>query len=120
MLDLCCIALGLHIGTWHTDRDRGLRDFNPGIYARVDRWQFGLYHNSQRAQSLYASYAFPLSRRWAIHVGAVTGYDHARIAPAVVLSYSFDGGVRLVGIPSTPKNSGGVHLAYEFHQGERK
>jgi hypothetical protein len=114
VLDLAAIAIGVHIGTWHFKQDHRLRDFNPGVFARADRWQAGLYHNSQRRTSAYVSYAFPLSERWAVSVGAVTGYEHARVAPAVVLSYRFDGGLRLVGIPSTPKNSGGVHAAYEF------
>lgn len=122
MLDLCCIALGLHIATIHAwrieEEGKSLRDFNPGIYARVDRWQAGAYHNSQRKPSVYVSYAFPLSERWSFSVGAVTGYSHAKVAPALVFSYSFDNGIRLVGFPRTPKNSGGVHLAYEFHKGQ--
>lgn len=118
MIDLCCIAIGLHIGTWHVARieeeNKSLRDFNPGVYARIDRWQAGAYHNSQRKPSVYVSYAFPLSQRWAVNVGLVTGYSHATVSPALALSYSFDNGVRLVGFPRTPKSSGGIHVAYEL------
>ena len=115
MIDLCCIALGVHLATYHFDRSRDLNEFNPGIYARADRWQAGVYRNSYRKPSLYVSYAFPLTERVAVHVGAVTGYRHVgTIAPALMLSYSFDNGVRAFGFPTTPKSSGGVHAAYEF------
>jgi hypothetical protein len=116
VIGLCCIALGMHIGTWHMKQDHGLRDFNPGIFARADRWQIGAYHNSERRTSAYVSYAFPLTQRLALNVGLVTGYSRATIAPAVVLSYGFDNGLRLVGIPHTPKSSGGLHAAYEFQR----
>lgn len=116
VLDLAAIALGVHIGTYHFDRDAQLNDFNPGIFARADRWQAGVYHNSIRRTSVYVSYAFPLTERVALHVGAVTGYRHMPVAPAVILSYSFDGGLRLAGFPSTPKSSGGIHAAYEFNR----
>lgn len=120
MLDLASIAIGVHIATYHFDRSQRLNDFNPGAYVRMDRWQVGAYWNSNRRPSAYVSYAFPLTQRLALGVGLVTGYEHVKpVAPAVVLSYSFDNGLRLVGIPATPKNSGGLHVAYEF-QGERR
>jgi hypothetical protein len=42
MLTLCCIALGIHVGTYHFERSRGYREINPGLYLRADRWQAGL------------------------------------------------------------------------------
>jgi hypothetical protein len=115
VLDLAAIAIGVHIGTWHARNDHGLRDFNPGIYARADRWQIGVYHNSIRRTSLYVSYAVPLTERVSLNIGAVTGYQHMTVAPAAVLVYRFDNGLRLAGFPHTPKSSGGMHAAYEFY-----
>jgi hypothetical protein len=115
VLELAAIAIGVHIGTYHFNRHEATRDFNPGIYARADRWQAGIYANSIGRTSAYVAYAVPIAGRWAVNFGAVTGYRHAPIAPAVMLSYSFDNGLRLAGFPSTPKSSGGIHVAYEFN-----
>jgi hypothetical protein len=119
MITLCCIALGMHIGTYHFDRGRNYREFNPGAYVRVDRWQAGAYNNSHGKLSVYGTYAVPLAKRIDLAIGAATGYNGS-IVPVVVLTYSFDAGPRLGLIPSSPKGgSGGVHLAHEFNRGTR-
>lgn len=118
MLEACCLAWGIHIGTLHVGARQKTNDFNPGLYMRSGRWQAGAYWNSERRGSLYVAYHFPLSQRVSLSTGLVTGYARSTVSPAVVLTYSFDNGVRLVGIPPTPKTAGGLHLAYQLTEGE--
>lgn len=113
LLDL---ALGIHLATYHFDRAREYNEFNPGLYARADRWQAGFYHNSHKKLSVYGTYAIPLAKRTDLAIGLATGYNK-HVVPVVVLSYNFDAGPRIGLIPSSPKGgSGGIHAAWEFKQ----
>ena len=116
MLEACCLAWGVHLGTLHFDRSTNYNEFNLGLYVRSGRWATGAYWNSHRKPSAYIAYAFPLSQRWSLHAGFVSGYNKT-VMPVAALSYSLDGGLGVSLIPSSPKGgSGGVHLSYEFHR----
>jgi hypothetical protein len=123
----CCIAVGVHIATYHFDRRSGYNEFNPGAYVRVDRWQLGAYRNSNSTRiladnadaakySVYGTYSFALLQRTTLDVGVATGYNKA-VVPVAVITYNFDAGPRAGLIPSSPKGgSGGVHVAHEWRQ----
>jgi hypothetical protein len=114
MLTLCCIALGMHIGTFHFERSRGYREINPGLYLRADRWQAGFYSNSHGKFSAYSTYAYALTERIEAHAGLATGYN-STVVPVLVFTYRLDSGLRIGLIPSSPKGgSGGIHFAYQW------
>jgi hypothetical protein len=114
VIGLCCIALGMHIGTVHLNRNRDYNERNLGLYVRAERWQWGGYHNSHRKFSAYSTYAIPLTQRIEAHAGIASGYN-STVVPVLVFTYRLDNGLRIGLIPSSPKGgSGGVHIAYEF------
>jgi hypothetical protein len=115
----CCAAMadtvvGVHIGTYHLDRDGGANDFNPGAYLQVDGVIGGLYYNSRRKNSFYGGYTY----RWgsgfqpAVTLGAVTGYD-TLLRPVLLASVRV-GHVRFAFIPPVAGISGGIHVSTEF------
>jgi hypothetical protein len=111
------VAIGVHVGTWHFDRDAGYRETNPGIYVRADEWQAGYYRNSLDRNTLYVTRAFrvPHTERVEVNVGLATGYrDGARPTVLTLVSYRFDNGLRAGLIPLPAKLGGGIHIAHEF------
>ncbi len=69
------ITLGLHLMTAHAAS--GYESVTPGIYIRHESGlTAGAYRNSIKRPSLYAGYTFETAdKRWALTVGAVTGYE---------------------------------------------
>ena len=117
------VMLGLHLATVHVTPGSGVpeRWANPGAYVQ---WANGLtagaYRNSQGRLGAYAGRTFTTADgRWALTVGAVTGYTRAPVLPMVVPSVRLgerDGwGLRL---SLLPKVSGaglaGVHLSVDW------
>jgi len=114
MIACTALAIGLHIGTYHFDRDRGYNEVNPGIYAECDHYTAGVYRNSLRKTSAYAGYTFervlgPID----VTVGGVTGYPRAALMPLAVPSVKV-GSARLSLLLPIEKGGGGVHLSWEF------
>jgi hypothetical protein len=117
------VAVGLHIGSHHTEaREFGTwNNRNAGLYAR---WESGLVvgtlRNSERRQSVYVGRVFQ-TERWHglgadLTVGGITGYARD-VSPLVALSGSLKVGkttARLSYLPkSHPKSSAAVHLSME-------
>jgi hypothetical protein len=116
LLTGCCNAatFGLHLGTYHFERQYNFNEFNPGVYVEHNKIVTGAYLNSLQKVSIYSGYKLEISKIDVI-LGAVTGYGG--IKPMVVPSYKFDNGVRVSLIPKSPgvkNSSGGFHVSYEF------
>jgi hypothetical protein len=99
---LCCIAaIGLHVGSVHTDNSTGqsLNGFNPGIYLEhTSGITVGTYYNSLRRASYYVGYNYRMAPIYGVTpsvlVGGVTGYTTSptwAIVPS--LSYNMGDGV---------------------------
>jgi hypothetical protein len=111
---LCGAAFGVHLLTFHFDRNRDYNEVNLGAYVRAERWQAGGYYNSHRKFSAYSTYAYALTERIEAHAGIASGYN-STVVPVLVFTYRLDSGFRIGLIPSSPKGgSGGIHLAYEW------
>lgn len=69
------IILGIHLLTAHSMP--GYETVTPGIYTRHESgFSAGTYRNSIGRQSTYAGWTFETEdKRWALTVGAVTGYQ---------------------------------------------
>ncbi len=136
-------TLGLHLGTAHSsptytvtgpvlDRDtlqpigmytqqRRYESFNPGLYLRLDSGATaGFYRNSYGRWSTYAGWTWQTAGdRFALTVGAVTGYPTRSVSPLIVPSVRFDlagaTSARLSLLPKTPgtAESTGLHLSLE-------
>lgn len=115
---LAGITLGIHLLTLHSAP--GYESQNLGLYGRhtASGITAGLYRNSEGRASVYLGETFETpDRRFALTVGAVTGYRARAVAPLVVPSFrlGFDGSaVRLSLIPKPPgANAWGLHLSIE-------
>ena len=118
--------IGVHIGSVHFPA-KDYNNFNPGVYVYHNGWTAGTYYNSERHQSFYAGYTFEYAPSFAsgmvrlgATVGAITGYERAKLLPMVVpsVSVSIPGGlgsaVRIAVIPPLERNGSAVlHLALE-------
>lgn len=108
-------VMGLHMGSWH--EDKAMNNFNPGVYARwKNGFTAGAYYNSEKRPTAYAGWTFhDKIDRFAITLGAATGYKRAAIVPLVVPSVRFgvneNTSVRLSAVPL--KGQAAVHLSLE-------
>jgi hypothetical protein len=111
--------LGVHLTTAHSKS--GFEGINPGAYLRLDNCAtFGALRNSYGRLSVYAGCTLQTpERRFALTLGAITGYPAARVSLLVVPSVRFDAGsgyaVRLALLPKPPRHGSavGLHLTLE-------
>ena len=106
-------TLGLHIGSQHLPAQQ-YNNFNPGAYYIHDNGAtVGTYYNSERRQSVYAGWTWD-SGPWRLQVGAITGYERAKVLPVVMPSVALGHGFRLVVLPKVERNGSSViHFMWE-------
>ena len=106
-------TLGLHIGSQHFPAQE-YNNFNPGAYYIHDNGAtVGTYYNSERRQSVYAGWTWD-SGPWRLQVGAITGYERAKVLPVVMPSVALGHGFRLVMLPKVERNGSSViHFMWE-------
>lgn len=114
MVTCATIVLGLHLATYHFDRDRKYEEFNPGAYATCDEYEAGLYRNSEGKFSTHVGYTVrnaigPID----LTFGMVTGYKRGPILPLFIPSVKL-GDVRIHLLIPIEKRGGGLHMSYEF------
>ena len=119
--------IGLHLWSSHFgacyESPAGCRPYESattGIYLRAPSGlTIGAYRNSYGGDSAYAGWTFETSDgRFALMVGAVTGYHRAPVLPVVVPSMRIELGqqtaLRASFIPKVEKKGANVlHLAIE-------
>jgi len=109
-------TIGLHLGTYHFDRNANYREFNPGVYIVKDSFTAGIYANSERKTSAYVGYSLQ-HEGLSLTIGGVTGYTSG-IRPMVVPSYKIPGTYMRVAylpqVPNATKNTQGLHFSFEF------
>ena len=106
-------TLGLHIGSQHFPA-QDYNNANPGAYYIHDNGAtVGTYYNSERRQSVYAGLTLD-SGPWRLQVGAITGYERAKVLPVVMPSVALGHGFRLTVLPKVERNGSSVlHLMWE-------
>jgi hypothetical protein len=107
--------IGLHLATLHSNH--ALQAENPGIYMRApDGATAGVLRNSYGRTSVYGGWTFETEdQRFALTVGAITGYPAKRVLPMVTPSVRLpigDSGtaLRLTFLPRAAKYGTGVGL----------
>jgi len=111
--------LGLHVGTWHFDRDTKYREFNPGIFASCNNFTAGTYANSEYNQSYYFGYLFEY-KVLGLFAGGVTGYSDNlyKLQPMLIPSIKVPNTpIRINYLPQQPnkeKNTQGIHITLEY------
>jgi len=114
MIGCTALAIGIHLATYHFDRDLTYKEFNPGAYVACDGYTVGGYRNSENKNSVYVGYQFtnvlgPID----IFLGAATGYSRASVVPMLIPSVKWKT-IRLSVVPPMKDTSGGAHLSLEF------
>lgn len=115
------LLIGAHLLTQHYGDTRGLESVTPGIYLRLNNGAtVGAYSNSYGKGSVYAGWTFSTpDERFALTVGAVTGYPAKRVTALAAPSVRFDIGggfaARVAYLPKPPGfgQASGLHLAVE-------
>lgn len=118
MICATAIAIGLHLGTYHLNRDRAYNEFNPGIYAMCDGWTAGYYRNSFSRNTVYAGHTWERGP-FSLTAAAATGYRRGikvggEYVSAMVVPGFKVGAVRIGVIPPVGRIDGGIHFALEF------
>ena len=111
--------IGLNLATAHGKA--GYEDLNPGIYYRADNGlTAGVYRNSQGHTSVIGGWTWETpNKQFALTVGAVTGYEAAKVMPAVIPSVRFGDpkgiALRMSLLPKPPVHSStwGLHFSLE-------
>jgi hypothetical protein len=121
-------TLGAHLLSFHAPgaytSDAGRRvayeRITPGLYLRAPSGlTFGAYRNSYGDGSAYAGWTFETeSKRFALTVAGVTGYERARVLPLLIPSVRFgltdDLALRIAGAPRIEKGGAALlHVAVE-------
>jgi hypothetical protein len=109
------VKYGVHLATYHFDRERSLNEVNPGLYIRCNGWTLGGYKSSVSKPSFYFGYTAE-SGPFALTVGAIKGYADG-VRPMLVPSVHVGAGFRVAyipQIPGNPYNNSGLHLLKEF------
>jgi len=113
-------TVGLHLATAHFG-GHDLRASTPGLYIRAENgFTAGTYRNSYDRTSTYAGWTWQTDdQRLALTVGAVTGYDAARVMPLLVpsarvpLGAGFAARFSFIPKPVKSGHAAGLHLSLE-------
>ena len=65
----------------------GHNNQNYGLGYRSGNWIGGGYYNSEYKASVYGGYRVPLTERFGVILGLVTGYEACSPCPAALLTY---------------------------------
>ena len=107
------LAVGLHLATYHFDRNRGYEEFNPGVAVTCDDKTAGVYRNSEGGTSVYAAKVFRPVRHVDLALGLVAGYERSSVLPLAVPSVKF-GQHRLSYLAPFKGHRGAIHYSLEF------
>lgn len=137
-------VIGLHLATAHAGQQVPMNAATPGLYLKAPNgWAGGAYRNSLGNASLWVGKVFETAdKRWALTVGAVTGYQRREgqrycrhgfrhvawnpcvlgdsepvrplLAPSVRLPITDNVAARLSYMPKFGDGAHALHLSLEF------
>lgn len=127
--EVALTGLGIHVGSHHWPA-QDFNNTNPGVYLKGTinavpyvpdgTYVLGTFYNSERKQSVYAGYVYPLVGGFDVVLGAISGYKASPVLPLVAPSYSLrilDSAwtARLTYLPKIEKSGAHVlHLSLEY------
>ena len=91
MICSTALAIGMHLGSWHSKYNSDFNTTNPGMYLQYNSFVAGSYKNSVSKQSNYFGYIWDITEscRYEVQIGAVSGYT-TKVLPYVAASVKFD------------------------------
>lgn len=118
-------SVGVHLGSWHSNKDaqgRSYNGVNPGLYARWDNGAtVGSYYNSERRMTAYAGWTFE-TPQWhrltaAVTAGGIVGYKKGPMIfaiPSAAVHVTERTAVRVSFVPKMEKDgAAAIHLSAE-------
>jgi hypothetical protein len=119
MMLLTVAAIGIHLGTIHSNVDTGYspNDVNPGVYIETrDNIMFGAYYNSDRKSTIYVGKALHYGQA-SLMVGVATGYNKP-LVPAIIPAYNVPLARGIEGkiwyVPKVNSGAEAVHFSIEW------
>lgn len=113
------LALGIHLGTYHTNIDNNYNpnNVNPGAYVELaGNWMAGMYYNSDRKSTIYVGKALHYGNAQ-LMVGLATGYRNV-ITPAIIPAYNVPLAKDVFGkiwyVPKVNSGAEAVHFSIEW------
>lgn len=113
------IALGIHLGTYHTNIDDHYQpnNTNPGIYVEMtDNTMLGMYYNSDRKSTIYVGKALHYGQA-SVMIGVATGYNKP-LVPAIIPAYNIPLAKGIEGkiwyVPKVDIGAEAVHFSIEW------
>ena len=113
------LAIGVHIGTFHSNIDTGYtpNNANPGIYMETrDNIMFGAYYNSDRKSTIYVGKALHYGQA-SVMIGVATGYNKP-LVPAIIPAYNVplakDFSGKIWYVPKVASGAEAVHFSIEL------
>ena len=115
----CILAIGVHLGTVHTNIDPGYtpNNINPGIYLETSgNYMVGAYYNSDRKSTIYVGKALHYGNAQ-LMVGLATGYSRP-VVPAIIPAYNVPLAKDFYGkiwyVPKVNSGAEAVHFSIEW------
>lgn len=114
------LILGLHLATAHTLSSNKMNDYNPGIYVKhASGGTAGVYRSSINTTAAYLGYTVETAdKRFALTVGAVTGYTGGVkpiAVPSVAVAAAEDVRLRASFLAKVKRDgAAGLHLSIEW------
>lgn len=109
------VAVGLHLASWHSVE--GYNNVNGGLYVRNECGiQAGVYYNSERKISTYATYTLENdSQPFFAVAGIIAGYKNRNFTPMAGVGIKIRNW-RVLYVPKFAKYNDThlLHLTYEF------
>jgi hypothetical protein len=108
---------GVHLGTYHLNREKDFKEFNPGVYISTKDFTIGAYENSRARGVVYAGANAKFLGQIDCLVGLMFS-EYKLGEPMIVFSYRVPNTpFRLSYLPSKPKagyDTQALHLSMEF------
>lgn len=113
------LAIGVHLGTAHSNMDVGYRpnDVNPGVYVEsTSNYIAGVYYNSDRKSTVYVGKALHYGQA-SVMIGVATGYNKP-LVPAIIPAYNVplakDFSGKIWYVPKVDTGAEAVHFSIEL------
>ncbi len=111
------VTYGVHLGTYHLNREKDFKEFNPGVYISTKDFTVGAYENSWGRGVVYAG----VNTKFLGQIDCLAGLMFSEYKLGEIMlafSYKIPGTpVRISYLPSKPHaeyDTQALHLSMEF------
>ena len=107
------LSLGILVMSVHPWNGQA-ETFTPGFYASGERFTVGVFRNSNRKLGTLVSYSVPITDKWEINSGLMTGYSYTYLYPFTSVSYKINNNLKVTFVPPYGTDGGVFAFSVEF------